>query len=455
MSAPRVLVIGGGIGGLCLAHGLRKAGLAVQVAERDADPAGRFEGYRIHIDPAGARSLRACLPGHLWRAFLDTAGPGGDFGFLTERLDELVVVEEALSYPHSDDPADDHYAVDRRVLRRILLTDLGDAVHLGAEFVGWSRETDGRVTAEFADGRRLTADVLVGADGVGSRVRRQYLTGAEPRPVGVAGVAHKILLTDETTAWIPPRLQRGMNVISGREPVSLFTSAYHPRPGASDALAAVTDDVPGGIDTPYVLAALVVDPALLPADAAERDGDGVRRIVDDLVREWHPDVRRLLAESDPDSRGAAREFVASPLPAPWPSSTVTLLGDAVHVMPPTGGLGGNSALRDAHRLTRALASVAEGRAELVPAVAAYEAEMRDHGYAAVREALEVRDQLTAHGVLPTLATRTWFRLCRRSEVLRRRTFGPGSRPLHAARGWEREVRRPASGRPLSPRGRAR
>lgn len=72
---------------------------------------------------------------------------------------------------------------------------------------------------------------------------------------------------------------------------------------------------------------------------------------------WHPDLRRLLAESDPAARGAQR-FVASPLPAPRPSSRVTLLGDAVHVMPPTGGLGGNSALRDAHRLTLALSAVA-------------------------------------------------------------------------------------------------
>uniref|UniRef100_UPI000584DA1E NAD(P)-binding protein n=1 Tax=Actinoalloteichus spitiensis TaxID=252394 RepID=UPI000584DA1E len=99
MSPPHVLVIGGGIGGLCLAQGLRAAGVPVTVHERDTHPAGRWEGYRIHIDPAGARSLRACLPDRLWRAFLDLAAPGGEFGFLTERLTELLVVEEELSHP--------------------------------------------------------------------------------------------------------------------------------------------------------------------------------------------------------------------------------------------------------------------------------------------------------------------------------------------------------------------
>ena len=70
-------MIGGGIGGLCLAQGLRRSGVAVAVYERDRDPASRWEGYRIHVNPAGARSLHACLPEHLWRAFLATAAPGG------------------------------------------------------------------------------------------------------------------------------------------------------------------------------------------------------------------------------------------------------------------------------------------------------------------------------------------------------------------------------------------
>ncbi len=55
---------------------LRRAGVPVAVFERDEHPASRWEGYRIHVDRAGARSLRACLPDHLWRAFPATAAPG-------------------------------------------------------------------------------------------------------------------------------------------------------------------------------------------------------------------------------------------------------------------------------------------------------------------------------------------------------------------------------------------
>jgi 2-polyprenyl-6-methoxyphenol hydroxylase-like FAD-dependent oxidoreductase len=145
-----VIVVGGGIGGLCLAQGLRKNGVAVEVFERDLAAGSRWEGYRIHVDPAGARSLRACLPDVLWEAFLATSGAGGDFAFLTEQLEVLMVVEESIMYPGAADPAEGHYAVDRATLRRLLLAGLQDVVHFDAEFTSYEVGEDGRVTAVFA-----------------------------------------------------------------------------------------------------------------------------------------------------------------------------------------------------------------------------------------------------------------------------------------------------------------
>ncbi|MDP8969295.1 MAG: FAD-dependent monooxygenase [Actinomycetota bacterium] len=64
---------------------------------------------------------------------------------------------------------------------------------------------------------------------------------------------------------------------------------------------------------------------------------------------------------------------------PWPASTVTLLGDAIHSMPPTGGMGANTALRDAALLSRSLASVASGEVPLLQAVGDYEPDGRQPG----------------------------------------------------------------------------
>lgn len=136
-----VIVIGGGIGGLRLAQGLRKAGVAVEVYERDRALGSRWEGYRIHVNPAGSRSLRACLPAR--------PAVGGVCGHVRAR-GRLRVPDRAARRTRrgrgnnhvsrgADDPAEDHFAVDRPTLRRLLLAGLDDIVQFDAEFVRTQR----------------------------------------------------------------------------------------------------------------------------------------------------------------------------------------------------------------------------------------------------------------------------------------------------------------------------
>ena len=91
-----VAVIGGGIGGLTLAQGLRKDGISVAVYERDLAVTSRLQGYRVHINPAGSRALHGCLPPHLFDAFDRTCGASGRaLHFLTEHMDTLLSVDLA------------------------------------------------------------------------------------------------------------------------------------------------------------------------------------------------------------------------------------------------------------------------------------------------------------------------------------------------------------------------
>jgi 2-polyprenyl-6-methoxyphenol hydroxylase-like FAD-dependent oxidoreductase len=417
----QVLIIGGGIGGLALAQGLRRAGVDVGVHERDHGVGSRWDGYRIHINPAGARALHALLPADGWQEFLATAGPGGDFGFLTEQLEELVVVEESIMYPDATDPTVNHYAADRATLRRVLASGLEDVVRLGSEFAGYEQLPDGRVEARFADGSTAVGDVLVGADGPSSRVRAQLLPHATPVDAGVAGIAHKIWLDDGTRTELR-RLARGMNAVQPNAPCFLFTSVFDP-PAAAGA-------------RPYLLCALVTRAELLPPDVAALDTDALRAVVDVLAAGWHPRLRRALANSDPESRSAMTFSAAPPVPA-WTSGPVTVLGDAIHVMPPIGGLGGNTALRDAHLLSRLLPAVDRGERDLVDAVAEYEAEMRVYGTAAVRYALEQAGRLLTPGAAAMAGARAFFRLCAAVPPLRRRAFARGWAAPAAPREWER------------------
>jgi 2-polyprenyl-6-methoxyphenol hydroxylase-like FAD-dependent oxidoreductase len=87
VSGLRVAVAGGGLGGLCLAQGLLKAGVDATVYERDASLAARRQGYRLHVDTRAGLALEQCLPPGSRAAFQATCG---------EASTRLTVVSERL-----------------------------------------------------------------------------------------------------------------------------------------------------------------------------------------------------------------------------------------------------------------------------------------------------------------------------------------------------------------------
>jgi 2-polyprenyl-6-methoxyphenol hydroxylase-like FAD-dependent oxidoreductase len=88
---------------------------------------------------------------------------------------------------------------------------------------------------------------------------------------------------------------------------------------------------------------------------------------------------------------------------------VTLLGDALHNMTPYRGIGANTALRDAAALRQALRAVDRAENDLIPALAAYEREMVDYGFRAVRESLRNMERFHAQGSLTRAFTKLFFR----------------------------------------------
>ena len=104
--------------------------------------------------------------------------------------------------------------------------------------------------------------------------------------------------------------------------------------------------------------------------------------------------------------------------------------DAIHNMPPVGGLGGNMALCDAWRLARALTDVQYGSSALRPAIQLYEAEMRAHGFAAVRAALGYTHQAITSKRPERLGSRAWFRACHAIPPLKQVFEDRWTRPMH-------------------------
>ena len=85
-----VVIIGGGIGGLTLAQGLKKSGVSAAVYERDRTRTDRVQGYRVHINPTGSLALHECLPAPQFEVFTRTCGkPAEGIRFVTERMKVL------------------------------------------------------------------------------------------------------------------------------------------------------------------------------------------------------------------------------------------------------------------------------------------------------------------------------------------------------------------------------
>src|SRR5579863_8768945 len=160
MSQPhvRVLVIGGGLGGLCLAQALHRAGVDVAVYERDSSPVARTQGYRVHIDTRGEQALHECLPANLYEMFLATRGQQSKgltiYSVVDGRLQEVAT--QLFPTSGSSEVVTVGSAVDRLRLRQVLLAGLDDVVHFGKEFTRYEQQHDGSVRAYFADGTSAT-----------------------------------------------------------------------------------------------------------------------------------------------------------------------------------------------------------------------------------------------------------------------------------------------------------
>ena len=147
----------------------------------------------------------------------------------------------------------------------------------------------------------------------------------------------------------------------------------------------------------------------------------VQQIALEMTGRWHPDLRRILAECDPGSIGYYPFQATNPVPA-LPGGNITLLGDAMHTMPPTGGLGANTALRDARLLAWQLSGVVGGRNELPQAIGAYEAQLRTYAAPAVRGSLTTLRQGLVSNPAALAGMRTWMRLCGAVAPMRRAGF---------------------------------
>jgi 2-polyprenyl-6-methoxyphenol hydroxylase-like FAD-dependent oxidoreductase len=420
MEKIHVGIIGGGIGGLCLAQGLKKAGISVAVYERDETPSSRLQGVRIHINPQGSTALQECLPEQLWKVFDAT---GGDFSkgftFVTEQLQELLSMRDDGG-PVA--PVARHRSISRITLRQILLAGLQGTVHFNKRFTRYEEMPHGRFKVHFEDGNAVMADVLVGADGVNSGVRKQYLPKVEPVDTGVLAVGGKIPLTDGVMALAPHRLLDGPVMVMPPTPCSLFMAMWRRSAEALEALRELGIYETAPEDENYLILGLGGRPHALglPEEEDAMTGSILRDAMRRAADGWHPNLRKLVELLDERDITVTR-LRTSERPVPWKTTRVTLLGDAIHSMTPYRGIGANTALRDAALLCSKLVEAEQNGKPLMQALAEYEASMREYGFAAVEASLKTMRQAVGQKTNPgfTMA-KTAMRVVNAVPVLKRK-----------------------------------
>jgi 2-polyprenyl-6-methoxyphenol hydroxylase-like FAD-dependent oxidoreductase len=396
----KVIIIGAGTGGLCLAQGLRSDNIAVEVFERDHSPTDRLQGYRLSINAAGSKALKSCLPAALFERLVEhSANPSRALTFLDHRLNRLLAITFARN---TGTGAGHDLPVGRITLRSILLEGLDPITHFGKKFISFDNALDGAITARFEDGSTSTGDVLVGADGAGSRVRAQLLPHAERVETGIVAVTGKFGLDKDARETTPPAIFRGPTLILGPRGCFLFASAVESREKTRDPRPYDSDE--------YVMWGFSAHRETFASTNVETSsGEDLKTAVGTLIHDWHPALQRLVRRAEVSTVTAFPVKTSVPIP-PWRTGNVTLLGDALHNMTPFRGIGANTALRDAAALRKALCAVDRGEQDLIQALAAYEREMVEYGFQAVRASLKEMERFHSTSVLGRAFTKTIFRV---------------------------------------------
>lgn len=363
----RVLVCGGGLGGLVLAQALRDRADVV-VLDRDAAPADTG-GYRISLTPPAFRVVRRHLPATTvarLRSVSDGPETFAQFTIATSRLRPIVIAPEP--------EGQDRLLCPRRALRLLLAEGLGDRLRFGSAVVSAEQSADG-ASVTLAYGTRWDGDLVVAADGASSVVAPGH--AAPPSTdTGLRGIAGSTPLVPD--AWVPPFLRRGPALALDARGNGLFLSLTSGAAGVED------EDLRAATGPLALVWGLIARRDALP-DLRGSRGAELQDVAARQLADWTPWLPQEIEGADPD-RTAWFRFRAADIRRPLfldRPGRITAIGDAVHAMPPTGGRAGSTAILSAG----ALAAELRSGVTVPEAVARYQQAAPQWAVPAIRESM--------------------------------------------------------------------
>ncbi|KAI0516888.1 hypothetical protein F5B22DRAFT_655207 [Xylaria bambusicola] len=381
-----ILIAGAGVSSLLLAQALRRASIPVRIFERDASITFRAQGYRLRLSTEGLDAIEAVLEPEAFQRFWDVCGKTGGMGFSSihaitgEPLDDPLTAGQGVDKKpeetgESRGPRETLTSrggkvvgIARGEMRKQFIDGLEPYIEWSHQVIGYESSASG-VRAIFADGSKsVEGDMLIGGEGLYSRVAEQvsegklkvYDTGAR----GIHGQA-------PTTAF--KGLGEGVfRIVDDSKPDGRVFIITNVRAGDMDdpniEFGWTMGAQPGVIKPPNE------DYTITGAVAAD--------IAKSITKDWAPKLKPLFDQMISSEAAFWKITCSTPSGVPeWKNDPrVTVIGDAAHSMTPAGGIGANTAVQDSALLGRLLAEAGGWRDGIT---AEYEKQMRVYASKAV------------------------------------------------------------------------
>ncbi len=369
-----IAIVGAGPGGLTLAKLLQLRCANVKLYERDYDKYARVQGSPLDLhDESGLAAIRKA---NLLNEFKQNFLPRADRKLITNERAEVFFSDHDNKLEENFGSEYFRPEIDRGTLRKILLESLlPDTVLWDHHFISMEAQNEGWLL-HFKNDSSAYADIVIAADGANSKIR-PYITNIKAFYSGITMLEGNIYDAEKEAPGMNHFLNGGKIMAFGNSK-DLFVGQK------------ANGDIGFG-------ASFKTDENW--ATHSGLDYTDRKQMLDWFTKEysgWSPVWYELFENAA--TPFWPRPIYCAPLDQTWePSSNLTMLGDAAHVMPPFAGEGANVSMLDALELSEYLTNGKYN--SLKEAISFFETDMRKRAAIAAKKSLENGERMHSEGAL--------------------------------------------------------